>query len=206
MIFRREEEIRRRFYRCRTWVSSVRQPKWRRSSSSAIRLCPHGSEHAAFPHSAPLEGNPSHEQAVRTWVIFGSGSGKWTASASKSAQVSRRWLRRESARNRCGGPHCETTSARGGCSVARSMRRDRVARCITSGAARAREHAFETVLPRAGVAVCSTYEIPASCACKQIARRGSSRSSRLLQKYFRADLRDDRHRGAGVIKISDARK
>jgi hypothetical protein len=67
------------------------------SSSSAIRLCPHRSGHAACPHPALPEGNPRHIRAcAQERVMRGAGSRKRAVRVSNSGQPMRRlfWLRR----------------------------------------------------------------------------------------------------------------
>ena len=62
-----------------------------KSSSSAIRLRPHRSVRAAFPHTAPPESHPEHgSMAGWGWVIRGAGRGERPSRALKSCQVMRR--------------------------------------------------------------------------------------------------------------------
>ena len=70
---------------------------WSRSSSSAIRLRPHRSGQADFPHPALPESYPHRAaRSVQGWVIRGSGRGKRVVTASNQSQPMRRffWLRR----------------------------------------------------------------------------------------------------------------
>ena len=67
------------------------------SSSSAIRLRPHGSGHAAFPHPAPPGSHPhGAARGVQGCVIRGGGRGKHAVTVSNQSQPMRRffWLRR----------------------------------------------------------------------------------------------------------------
>src|SRR5712664_523904 len=60
---------------------------------------PHGSERAAFPHSAPPEGYPTRaKETSRGRVIRVEGKGKRSCNALNRSHVSRRWLRRRSTR------------------------------------------------------------------------------------------------------------
>jgi len=73
----------------------------------------------------------------------------------------------------------KSNAAYGGCWVARSTHRDRGARCITSGAARAGEHAFETMLN-----VRSRSLVPWSVMQMSILRRSSLRGPREMSPSF----------------------
>jgi hypothetical protein len=67
------------------------------SSSLAIRLRPHRSGHAAFPHPALPEGDPRHIRAcAQVRVMRGVGRRKRAVRVSNSGQPMRRlfWLRR----------------------------------------------------------------------------------------------------------------